>query len=74
MAPGNFVERLPTRLPTDVSRCRNQDRQCPAAHHCRRYRDKPGDDGHYAAWDSRRPPGFTHCDGFIPINPPLQDF
>lgn len=56
------------KLPNDVARCRNLARNCPAGHHCRRHLDKPGNGGHYAAWDSRREPGADRCDGFIPIN------
>ncbi len=63
-----------SKLPADVSRCRNQDRQCPAAHYCRRHRDKPPDGGHYAAWESRRQAGFPRCDGYLPLNPGKQDF
>lgn len=55
-------------LSLDIARCK-AEHKCPSAGHCRRHLDKPGDQGHYAAWESRREPGADRCDGFIPINP-----
>ena len=60
-----------TKLPADVARCLNRDRQCPSGSRCRRALVVPDnlDRVLYAAWESRIEPGADRCDGFIPVNP-----
>lgn len=56
-------------LPYDVARCNGNN--CPSRNHCARYLERnipKGQEGRFAAFDSRREAGADACDSLIPVN------